>query len=805
MLRNYFTVALRNLVRYKGYSLINIAGLAIGLASCILIALYIADELSYDRYNEKADRTYRIFSKGIIGTYEFKGTYTAAPMARALLEDYPEVEYVTRLMNAGDRVVELNGNSFIEKRMMFADSSFFDIFSFEMISGNPKTALAAANSVVLTESTAKRYFGTEDPLGKTIQLSGQNYMITGVCSDVPPNSHFRFDLMGSMVTTDFAHNPSWLSNNAQTYLTLQPGSDPDALEARFPEMAVKYIGPQLFDFMGVTIEEMAETGQGLGYFLQPLTSIHLHSRLDGEFETNSSIVYVWLFGAIAVFILLLACINFMNLTTARLANRAKEVGLRKVVGSSRRQIIIRFLGESALLAMCGLVIALAVSELMLPWFNQLAGKQMQISYNNPPYFLPVLILFALITGLVAGSYPSFYLSAVQPVKVLKGNPARTGKGAGLRSMLVLFQFTISIILLVATIIIYSQLGYIQEKNLGFEKEGVVYLSRANNITDRDGFIAGMMQYPFVKSVSFNNGLPGEGFGSNSHEVKGHDGNNVHILMMMYADYNHPDVLGLEMAAGRYFDRSYSTDTAAIILNEAAVRVMGLGDPLNATIVRHTLPGDYPREFKVIGVIRDFHFESLHQNIRPVAFHLLEPGDWARSVAIRFDLSRMQEALQLIDEKWSEFVPAEPIEYHFLDNELEEMYQNDIRTRQIYTIFSVLAFFVASLGLLGLASFTAEQRNREIGIRKVYGATTPQIVAMLSLQFVKWTLLANIIAWPVAWLLMDNWLNNFAYRIQIGLLPFIVSAALAFIIAITTVIFQAYRAAMTNPATTLKYE
>jgi putative ABC transport system permease protein len=805
MLRNYLTVALRNLIRYKGYSMINIAGLAIGLASCILIMLYISDELSFDRFHEKADRTYRVYTRGVIGANEFSGTYTSAPMAKALLEDFPEVEYACRVMRGSDRVVKINGNNFIEKRFLFADSSFFDIFSFEVLKGNPKTALSDANTLVLTESTAKRYFGDIDPIGKTLIMNNENFMVTAVCEDVPANSHFRFNVLASMVTTDFAHHSSWLANNAQTYLTLHPDADPDALQEKFPDMVIKYMGPQLKEFLGLTIEELAESGQSMGYFIQPLTSIHLHSNLDGEFETNSSIVYVWLFGAIAIFILLLACINFMNLTTARLSNRAKEVGLRKVVGSSRRQIIIRFLGESVLLALCGLIIALVVSELLLPWFNELADKQMQLQYNRPWYFLPALLFFAVFTGLLAGSYPSFYLSSIRPIKVLKGNPAKSNKGGGLRSVLVLFQFTISIILLVATIIIYNQLNFIQDKNLGFAKDGVVYLNRANNISDRTGFVNELRQYPYVRSVSFNNGLPGHGFSSNSHEVKGQPGDDVHIISLMYADYNFLKTLDLEMSEGRYFSREYATDSNAVILNEAAVRAMGIDDPLNTTIIRHTLPGNPPYEAKVIGVVRDFHFESLHQKIRPLTLNLLRPSDYATNVAIRFNGSHTGEMIRLLDRKWGEHVPSEPIEYHFLDNELEEMYRNDIRTRQLYTIFSVLAFLVASLGLLGLASFTAEQRNREIGIRKAYGATTPQIVAMLSLQFVKWTLLANIIAWPVAWLLMDNWLDNFAYHIQIGLLPFVISAALAFFIALTTVIFQAYRAAMTNPAQTLKYE
>jgi putative ABC transport system permease protein len=805
MLRNYFTVALRNLIRYKGYSMINIIGLAIGLASCILITLYIADELSYDSFHEKAGRIYRIYSRGVIGANEISGTYTSAPMAKALLEDFPDVEHVCRLIRGGDRVVDINGNSFIEKRFFFADSSFFDIFSFEVIKGNPKTALANANMLVLTQSTSKRYFGDANPIGKTLSLNRENYMVTAVCEDVPPNSHFRFDLLASMVTTNFAHNPSWLANNGQTYLTLHPGADPDALQEKFPDMIIKYMGPQLKEFLGLTIDELAESGQYLGYFMQPLTSIHLHSNLDGEFEINSSIVYVWLFGAIAIFILLLACINFMNLTTARLSNRAKEVGLRKVVGSSRRQLIIRFLGESVMLALCGLIIALMVSELLLPWFNELTDKQMQLQYNRPWFFLPALLLFALFTGLLAGSYPSFYLSSIRPIKVLKGNPAGSNRGGGLRNVLVLFQFTISIILLVATIVIYNQLNFIQDKNLGFEKDGVVYLNRANNISDRASFVSELRQYPYVKSVSFNNGLPGHGFSSNSHEVKGQPGDDVHIISLMYADYDFLKTLDLEMAEGRYFSKEFTTDSNTVILNEAAVRAMGLDDPLNSTIIRHTLHGTPPYEAKVIGVVRDFHFESLHQKIRPLTLNLLRTGDYATNVAVKFDGAHTGEMVRLLDKKWNEHVPSEPIEYHFLNNELEEMYQNDIRTRYIYTIFSALAFFVASLGLLGLASFTAEQRSREIGIRKTYGATTPHIIAKLSLQFVKWIAPANIIAWPVAWLLMDNWLDNFAYRIQIGVLPFIISALLAFIIALTTVIFQAYKAAITNPAQILKYE
>lgn len=808
MLKNFILTSLRSMLRHKAFSFINIAGLAIGLAACIIILLFIVDELSYDRYHEKADRIYRITTAGVFGNREFTGTYSAAPLAKALLDDYAEVQHATRMMARNNRLVSFEDKSFIENRFFYADSSVFDVFTIPLVSGDPITALNKPNTIVITETMAQKYFENDDPIGKSIKVDdvGQHYMVTGVCRDIPMNSHFRFDFMASLITTEWSSNPSWFSQNAQTYIVLREDADAKDFQEKLPEFIERHIGPQLPIFFGVTLEQFAASGQSYGFYLQPMLDIHLHSKLDGEFEANSDITNVYLFSIIAIFILLIACVNFMNLTTAKSATRAKEVGVRKVLGSNRKYLIRQFLGESFIYVVLAMIIALIIAEIALPFFNQITDKQLTINLFDNWYFLPVLLVFILLTALMAGSYPAFYLTAFQPLQVIKGQRVRQNGKNNLRTMLVVFQFSVTIILLIATFTVYKQLRFIQDKNLGFDKEHLLVIHRTYSLdSQKTVFKNEILQNPDILRASYSINLPGEDFGTNSHGVEGRPNEEMFLITMMFADYDLTQTLGIDLAYGRFYDRDYATDTAAVVINEAAAIALGIKEPYTEKLIRQGATPDQHQAFRVIGVMSDFHFESLHLDIRPMAIYLQPENDWFNRLAVKVRGENLAGTIRFIEEKWEEIAPGLPFEYTFIDHTFEKLYKDDRRTRTMYSIFSMLAIFVASLGLFGLAAFTTENRTKEIGIRKTHGASVGSIVIMLSKEFTRWVVMANVIAWPVAYLLADNWLDNFAFRISIPWWSFVMAGLLALLIALITVSSIAFKAANANPVKALKYE
>jgi putative ABC transport system permease protein len=541
--------------------------------------------------------------------------------------------------------------------------------------------------------------------------------------------------------------------------------------------------------------------------LQPIKRIHLHSNLDGEYQDNGNITYIYLFSLIAIFILLIACINFMNLSTARSASRAKEVGVRKVLGSQRVTLVWQFLSESIIFSLLAMLVALLLIELSLPFFNQMAGKQLSFTLQTEWYYLASIPLFILLTGLLAGSYPAFYLSAFEPLKVIKGQMFKGMTKSKFRNLLVLFQYSVSIVLLIATMIVYKQLGFIQDKNMGYDKEHVVIVKRVNGLGNAGMpvFKQSILENPDIISASYSISLPGDDYSTNSIGIAGRPLDEVNIVMIQAADYDFIETLGIQIAEGRWFERGYGTDTMAVIINKTAQKRLGITDFHTEQIVRHATPPDEPLISHIIGIVEDFHFESLHRPIRTMAFYLLPEGSWANRLSVRVQPGKMKETIAYLEQAWHKMESGQPFEYNLLDQTLDKFYQNDKRTRTIYTIFSLLALFVASLGLFGLAAYTTESRTREIGIRKVLGASEPTIIRLLSKEFAKWVLLANIIAWPIAFYLMDNWLNNFAYRISVPWLVFVASGLIALVIAMSTVFYQAYKAARSNPVVALKYE
>lgn len=807
MIRTYLLTAYRNMLRKPGFTFINVTGLAIGLAACIMILLYIADELGYDRFHEKSHRIYRISVHGIFGANEFHSTYTPAPLAGAMLTSFPEVEGITRLMLRPQRAVRIDDNIFIEDRFFYADSTFFEIFSFKLLEGDPNKVLSEPGSIVLTESTAKRYFGDEDPIGKTlIEDNRFHYIVTGIAADCPGNSHFKFNVLASFTTLPWHANPSWFNQSAQTYILLREDADVDQVSEKINPFLYDQIGEQLRQFMGITLEEFAEAGQSYGYELQPIERIHLHSNLDGEYEANGNITYVYLFSLIALFILLIACINFMNLSTARSATRAKEVGVRKVLGAHRSELIRQFLGESLLYSLIAMLLAIFLIEISLPAFNQLAHKSLSLSISNQWWFFAAIPVFIAATGLLAGSYPAFYLSAFQPLHVIKGQLYRGMTKSNFRNLLVLFQYSISIVLLIATFAIYKQLRYIQDKHPGYDKEQVVVVKRVNGLgAAMPSFKQRILGNPNILNASYSIDLPGDDYSSNSVGMAGRPLDEVNLVMIQRADYDFIETLGMRMADGRWFSSDYGTDTAVAIVNQTARYRLGINELEKERIIMHATPPDEPRVLPIIGVVEDFHFESLHRPIRTMAFLLLPEGSWANRLSVRVLPGKMRETIDYLEKEWYTMETGNPFEYKLLDSALEKFYDNDRRTRTIYSIFSLLALLVASLGLFGLAAYTTESRTREIGIRKVMGASDGTIVAILTSTFIKWVLLANVLAWPLAYLLIDNWLNNFAYRISIPWGTFVLSGLLTLSIALLTVLYQALKAARANPVEALKYE
>jgi len=807
MFKNYLKIAFRNLIRQKGYSFINITGLAIGIASCLLIFLYVQDELSYDRYNEKADRIYRVCIHGIVGSNEFNQTVTAAPMAQALVNDYPEVEAATRFWNFGYPVLRYKDKVFSEERFFSADSNIFDVFTIPFIEGNPKTALNKPNTLVLTQSMARKYFGDEDPMGKVLNADNRrDYIVTGVVRDVPHNSHFHFDFLASLSTYEVSRSTRWLNNNYLTYIVLRKGISPKLLEKKFPAMVRKYVGPQVQEALGISLDQMAANGNLYEFYLQPLTDIHLHSHLSFEIEPNGDATYVLIFSIIAIGILLIACINFMNLATARSANRAREVGIRKTLGSNRLQLIRQFLAETIFTSFFAIFFALIFVEMLLPYFNNLAGKNISMHFFDNILVIPALVGLAVFVGIMAGSYPAFFLASFRPVQVLKGNVKSGNKNPWLRSGLVIFQFAISIILIIGTFIVYNQMQYIQNKNLGFNKEQVVVIEKTDDIgTQIKPFKQELLQNSNVISVSNSSTLPGKDFGSNVHKVANTSGEETHLLWTLFSDRNFAETYQIKMAEGRFFSPERKTDSMAVVLNQTAVKVLGLTDPIGKDLVQIGSTPERSVTFKIIGVTKDFNFQSLHQKIRPLVMKSYGSRGFGRYTSVRIAPGHIKETLAYLEKTWHKFAGAQAFEYVFFDQDFAKIYQSEQRTSQILSVFSILAIFIACLGLFGLASFVTEQRTKEIGIRKSLGASVANITLLLSKEFARWMVLANLVAWPVAFFIMKDWLNNFAYRIDLSIFTFLSATLIAILIALFTVSYQTIKASLTNPVDALRYE
>ncbi len=806
MLTNYLKIALRNLWKNKSFSAINIFGLAIGLATCLLIVLYVVDELSYDTYNDKANRIYRVNTDIRFGGGDLHLAVASDPMGPTLKRDYPQVEQYTRMYASSGSKLVRKGNQFIdEPNVAHVDSTFFDVFTLPAVEGDTRTALNEPNTVVITASTARKYFGTIHAINKTIEADKIPYKVTAVIRDIPRNSHFHFDFMFSMDNADYNWG-NFLSNNFQTYIVLREGTDYKAFEKNFKTVIEKYLVPQAKQFMQISsMEEFEKAGNKLEYSLMPLTAIHLRSDRFPELSVNGNIQYVYVFGAVAFFVLLIACINFMNLSTARSANRAKEVGIRKVLGTERKTLVYQFLIESFVTVIIALLLALCIAFLVLPVFNDVAAKSLSIKDLLGGKIFPFLIILPFIVSLLAGTYPALFLSRFKPITVLKGSASSGFKKSSLRSVLVVFQFATSIVLIIGTIIVYRQLSYIQNKKLGFNKEQVLIIngtgalgnnvqSFKNEVLNMQGVVSGTISgfLPVSNSSRNDNSL------SKTPVIDAKNG----INMQRWAvDYDYLKTMGMQIVKGRNFSPDYGSDSSAIIINETAAKLLGFDAPVGKKIYSYN-DENKPIAYEIIGVVQNFNYESLRQSIGPL-YMVLGNSPWLTSFKVQ--TANIPALVSQVQDKWKAMAPGMPFSYRFLDDSFDEMYRGEQRVGKVAISFAILAIFIACLGLFGLVTYAAEQRIKEIGIRKVLGASVTNIVSLLSRDFMLLLALAACIAFPLAWWAMHKWLEDFAFRINISWWMFAIAAAIAILIALMTISFQAIKAAIANPVKNLRTE
>ena len=814
MLKNYLKTALRSIARQKLYSAINIFGLSFGMACCFLISLYVYDEVSYDKFFEDGERIYRVALERNYPDHTRYFSSSSVMVAPTLLANYPDVEQATRLHRlffVPQVVVTVGDQSFQEDKFLFADSNFFDVFSFRFLEGDPTTALDAANKVVLTDKTARRYFGDAPALNQTLEGGVGELVVSAVIEDIPENSHIDFDLLGSIRGIGYldtaVNQGNWVSPWLYTYIRLRDDVDVEAFAAKLPGMVQTYGAAQLKAQLGITSEDYTESGHVYNYLLQPLHDIHLHSNMEVELQANGNITYVYLLVAIVGFILLISCINFVNLATARSTERAKEVGVRKVMGSYRSHLIRQFLVESIVISSISLAIAVVVAWLFLPLFNGLVGKDLTLGLVEHPVVIAGLLSFAILVGILAGGYPALVLSSMDPTTVLKGAFKTSRRGVWLRNSLVVFQFTISMVLISGALIMGQQLDYIRTKQLGFDKENVLLIKQAGALaTNVEAFKDELRTLPDVLNVGGTNAAPGAFFGSSIYAPDDPE-KPLFRTNVLTIDDDYVQTLEMEMAAGRAFSREYN-DSLGILLNEAAAHALGWDAPVGHTLqpsINNNNSENAPPTFEIVGVVKDFNFQSLRQEIAPLVIFNGNSAFVPNTLAVRVGPGDVQQTIAAIQEKWRALVPEQEMIFSFLDQDLDALYQSDQASGKIISAFTLLAILLACVGLFGMAAYTTGQRAKEIGIRKVLGASVTSIILLLSKDFTKLIVIAFLLAAPIAYWALNRGLDAFAYRVEVGLMTLALAGGLTLLLAWLTISYQSIKTALTNPVTSLRDE
>ncbi|MFP4468435.1 MAG: FtsX-like permease family protein [Bacteroidales bacterium] len=804
MIPHLFKFSLRALRKQGGYVLINVLGLAIGIVCTLLISLFIIHELSYDQYHEDKDRIYQMGLDGIFSGQEMRGPFSAAPIGPAVHNEFPEVESFLRINAWDETIVQVEDRFFTEHDFLEADSTFFEFFSIPLLSGHAGSALTEPHTVVLSQTTARRMFGDEDPLGKMIRIGGSDshYRVTGVMADIPETTHFRAGMIGSFTTNPMSEQNSWLSSNLFTYLKLYPQADPQAVSDRFDDLILKYVGPQVRQYMGINIDEFYSQGNRYNYYIQPLTSLHLSSLGDDGLKPSGDPRYLWIFGGAGLLILLIASINFMNLSTAQATKRAREVGVKKVLGSSRNQLVGQFVAETVCLSLLALLVAVIVTEFTIPYFNNLLSLDLSPGYLSNWYMIPLLVVMAVIIGLFAGIYPAFYLSSFNPVTVLKGKAGNSRQSIFLRQGLTVIQFAISLMLITGSFVMYRQLDFMLEKDLGFEQEHVLVIRRAEvlgrQVTSFKSEVEGI---PGIISVSASTAVPGRNNNNSGYMIRGRQDDSF-LFHTNWVDYDYLETYGITLEEGRFFDPDMSTDSQACIINQSAVRKYQLDDPFSERISSYA---DTAAILPVIGIASDYHFESLQDDIAPCILRFKNENLNRGYVSIRMKPGATKDVLEKTGQLWASFAADDPMLYFFMDEDFRRFCREEQQNAWLSVLFTIVAIVIASMGLYGLTAFSLQQRIREIGIRKTFGATVTDIWYMFCKDVMLLIGFATLVGWPLIYWILTNWLQNYHYRIDLQVTDFLVGFFLAVIIALATISYRVLRTASMNPSEALRDE
>jgi putative ABC transport system permease protein len=806
MLNNLVKHSLRSFKRQRSYIIINITGLSIGIACSLLIALYVIYETSYDRFNVKKDRIFDIALNFRMGDQEFTDAATAYPIGATLLREVPEVEDFLRMRKMyGAETVTYNNQTYKEENIIEADSSFFNFFTIPVLKGDPGNLLNAPRKVVLSSSMAKKIFGNENPVDKILKIGKDTaaFVVTGVMGDIPGNSHFKAGLLVSMLSDLQAGSQEWGSNNLNTYLLLKPNANYRNVNEKFPALVLKYLGPEIQRYMNISFEEFLARGNKYGYFLQKLTDIHLDTSIKPAFEAPGDPKLLKILGCIAFLILLVAVVNFTNLSTAQASARAKEVGIKKLGGSSRGMLIAQFLTESVLMSFVSTVAALIIIKLVLPLFNDMLGTRLILSLSDTWFMIPFIILFAIVTGILAGSYPAFFLSSFSPSRVLKGGKSNSSNKGRLRKALVILQFTISISLIVGTLIMYRQIVFMIERDPGFNKEQLLVLEKEESLgANAKSFKESLATIPGVISVTSSSCVPGNSNNNNGYMLEGKKDETI-FMWTNYVDYKFLETYGMQLKTGRFFNKEFLADDHACIVNESAIKKYNI-DPAKLRIMGYRDSGKV-EYYPIIGVVKDFVFESRRNQIAPLIFRLKSEIYSYGYITVRISSENYRGTIKNIETKWREFAKDDPFKYLFVDDIMKQLYVKERQNALIAVISSVLAIFIAALGLYGLTSYTVEQRTKEIGVRKAMGSSIPGIYFAISKEIIILISVSALLSFPLIYYASGKWLENFYYRINPGFLTFLGGLIIAMGIAVLTISYRTIRAAQVNPAQSLRYE
>lgn len=806
MLRSFFINAIRNMRKHSGYLVLNITGLTIGLTSFLLISLYVLNELSYDRFHKNFENIYRVKVKGMMAGSTLDQAITAAPMSQTLLVDYPEIEHSVRVNRSGAWLVKYGETRFNEDGVLFADSSFFSVFDFKLLSGDPKAALANPRSMVLTEKFAKKYFGKEDPMGKHISLEADTnlYTVTGVIQNIPENSHMKFDMLGSLSSLGDSRSTEWLNHNYYTYIVLKNGTTEAQMEGKFPEVVIKYVGPEIKKFVGITLEDFQKAGNQFGYELEPLKDIHLKGAPQYQIEPSGSLSTVFIFSVIAVLILFIAIINYVNLATAKSAGRAKEVGIRKVSGSDKKGLVFQFIGESLIIVSIAAIIATLLMLVLTPAFNHLIGKEISLKLFSGYKGIIGIIALIIFVGTAAGSYPAFVLASFNPVDVLKGTLSPGSISKTLRGILVVFQFTVSIVIIIGAFVVYGQLNFMTSSDMGVEKDNLLIIRRPDALGKKlESFKEQVLQIPGVERIANATAIPGTNFNNNAFFLDNDPTKATYLINQDRVSFGFAETMGIKLSAGRFFSKEFGTDSLAVMINEAAVKALGLTDPVGKYLLRPNNPGQFEK-IRIIGIMKDFNIESLHKKISPVCFTLMK-GNYEGYLCIRLNGINMQGTIRSIETVWKDYSNRQPFQYSFFADDFNKLYEAEFKTGRIFILFAILAIFIACLGLIGLITYMTTVRTREVGIRKTYGASETTIVTLLSKEVIILILISSVVAYPIAWFGSKMWLEGFAEKIIVNPIIYVIASLLGLAIGWLSIIYQALKAAGYNPSEALRYK